>query len=50
MTENIEYGIYFQNSKLSLEKLFIDSMSYTYQVITENPCVYINRPVFKKAY
>lgn len=49
MTENIEYGIYFQNSKLSLEKLFIDSMSYTYQVITENPCVYIKRPVFKKA-
>lgn len=50
MTENVEYGIYFQNSKLSLEKLFIDSMSYTYQVITENPCVYIKRPVYKKAY
>ena len=48
MTENVEYGIYFQNSKLSLEKLYNDSISYTNQVITENPCVYIKRPVFKK--
>ncbi|MFV8339622.1 phospholipase D family protein [Flavobacterium sp. LB3P21] len=48
MTENVEYGICFQNSKLSLEKLYIDSISYTNQVITKNPCVYIKRPVFKK--
>ena len=48
MTENVEYGICFQNSKLSLEKLYTDSISYTNQVITENPCVYIKRPVFKK--
>nr|WP_315184433.1 phospholipase D family protein [uncultured Flavobacterium sp.] len=48
MTENVEYGIYFQNSKLSLEKLYIDSITYTNKVITENPCVYIKRPVFKK--
>ena len=48
MTENVEYGIYFQNSKLSLEKLYNDSISYTNQVITENPCIYIKRPVFKK--
>lgn len=48
MTENIEYGIYFQNSKLGLDKLYSDSISYTNKVITENPCVYIKRPVFKK--
>lgn len=48
MTQNVEYGIYFQNSKLSLEKLYTDSINYTNQVITENPCVYIKRPVFKK--
>jgi RNA polymerase-binding transcription factor DksA len=48
MTENVEYGICFQNSKLNLEKLYSDSISYTNQVITENPCVYIKRPVFKK--
>lgn len=48
MTENVEYGIYFQNSKLSLEKLYTDSISYTYQVILDNPCVYIKRPVIKK--
>jgi RNA polymerase-binding transcription factor DksA len=48
MTENVEYGIYFQNSKLTLDKLYADSISYTNQVITENPCVYIKRPVYKK--
>lgn len=48
MTENVEYGIYFQNSKLNLEKLYTDSISYTNQVITDNPCVYIKRSVFKK--
>ena len=48
MTENIEYGICFQNSKLGLDKLYSDSISYTNKVITENPCVYIKRPVFKK--
>jgi RNA polymerase-binding transcription factor DksA len=48
MTENVEYGISFQNSKLTLDKLHTDSISYTNQVITENPCVYIKRPVFKK--
>lgn len=50
MTQNVEYGIYFQNSKfISLEKLYIDSLSYTYNVIQENPCVFIKRPLFKKA-
>lgn len=48
MTQNVEYGIYFQNSKLSLEKLYVDSLSYTYNVIQENPCVFIKRPLFKK--
>lgn len=48
MTENVEYGIYFQNSKLTLDKLYADSISYTNQVILENPCVYIKRPVYKK--
>ena len=48
MTQNVEYGIYFQNSKLSLEKLYTDSISYTNQVIIENPCIYMKRPVFKK--
>jgi hypothetical protein len=48
MTQNVEYGIYFQNSKLSLEKLYIDSLSYTYNVIQENPCIFIKRPLFKK--
>lgn len=48
MTQNVEYGIYFQNSKLSLEKLYIDSLSYTYNVIQQNPCVFIKRPLFKK--
>lgn len=48
MTGNIEYGICFQNSKLNIDKLYTDSISYTNQVITDNPCIYIKRPVFKK--
>lgn len=48
MTENIEYGIYFQNSKISLDKLYSDSITYTNKVIVENPCVFLKRPVFKK--
>ena len=48
MTGNVEYGIYFQNTKLSLDKLYSDSYSYTNEVITINPCIFLKRPVFKK--
>lgn len=48
MTENVEYGICFQNSKLNLNKLYTDSVSYTKRVIVDNPCVFMKRPIFKK--
>jgi hypothetical protein len=48
MTGNVEYGICFQNSKLNLDKLYTDSISYTNEVILDNPCVFMKRPIFKK--
>lgn len=48
MTENVEYGICFPNSKINLDKLYTDSYKYTNSVITENPCVFVKRPIFKK--
>lgn len=48
MTGNVEYGICFQNSKLNLDKLYTDSISYTNGVILDNPCVFMKRPIFKK--
>jgi hypothetical protein len=48
MTENVEYGICFPNSKINLDKLYTDSYNYTTGVITENPCVFVKRPIFKK--
>jgi hypothetical protein len=48
MTGNVEYGIAFPNSKLSLDKLYSDSMDATNEVIKNNPCVFVKRPVYKK--
>jgi hypothetical protein len=48
MTYNIEYGIAFPKSALTLDKLYKESMDYTNQVITANPCVFVQRPFYKK--
>ena len=49
MTGNVEYGISFQNSKIiNLDKLYVDSLSYTNGVILDNPVVFMKRPIFKK--
>jgi len=48
MTGNVEYGICFQNSKITLDKLYADSIDYTNGVILDNPIVFIKRPIFKK--
>ncbi len=48
MTENVEYGVCFSNSKLNLDKIYVESMNYTYEVVTTNPVVFIKRPIFKK--
>ncbi|NDP22203.1 MAG: hypothetical protein GZ091_14145 [Paludibacter sp.] len=49
MTGNVEYGISFQNSKIiNLDKLYVDSLNYTYGVILDNPVVFMKRPIFKK--
>jgi hypothetical protein len=48
MTDNVEYGISFPNSKLTLEKLYDDSIKYTDEVIISNPCVFVKRPIYKK--
>lgn len=48
MTGNVEYGISFNNSKLTLDKLYTDSMDSTNEVIKSNPCVFVKRPIFKK--
>jgi hypothetical protein len=48
MTGNVEYGISFPNSKLTIDKLYTDSMNSTNEVIKSNPCVFVKRPLFKK--
>jgi hypothetical protein len=48
MTDNVEYGISFQNSKLTLDKLYTDSIGYTNGVILDNPIIFLKRPIFKK--
>lgn len=48
MTDNVEYGISFPNSTLTIDKLYKDSMDYTNQVVTSNPCVFVQRPFYKK--
>lgn len=50
MTGNVEYGVSFPNSKLTIDKLYIDSMNLTNEVIESNPCVFVKRPMYKKAY
>lgn len=49
MTGNIEYGIAFSKSALSLDKLYNDTFDYTFDVVKNNPCVFVKRPIFKKA-
>lgn len=49
MTGNIEYGIAFNNSALNLDKLYKETYDYTNEVIKTNICVFVKRPVFKKA-
>lgn len=49
MTGNIEYGIAFNNSTLNLDKLYKETYDYTNEVIKENICVFVRRPVYKKA-
>ena len=48
MTGNVEYGISFTNSKLTIDKLYSDSMNSTNEVIKSNPCVFVKRPLYKK--
>lgn len=48
MTGNVEYGISFPNSKLTIDKLYADSMNSTNEVIKSNPCVFVKRPLYKK--
>lgn len=48
MTGNVEYGISFTNSKLTIDKLYTESMNSTNEVIKSNPCVFVKRPLFKK--
>ena len=48
MTGNIEYGIAFPNTKLTLDKLYFDSMDSTNEVIKSNQCVFVKRPLYKK--
>lgn len=50
MVTNIEYGIYFTTSLNPIDKLYIDAVSYTNEVILTNPCVYVKRPQFKKEF
>jgi hypothetical protein len=50
MTGNVEYGISFQNSKLTIDKLYSDSMNYTNEVIETNPCIFVQRPFYKRAH
>lgn len=49
MTGNIEYGISFNNSTLNLDKLYKETYKYTNEVIKTNICVFVKRPVYKKA-
>jgi hypothetical protein len=46
MTGNIEYGIYFQNEDIKSDKLYDDSLNYTKELLSKNPCIYVKRPVF----
>lgn len=48
MTGNVEYGVSFPNSKLIIDKLYTDSMNSTNEVIKNNPCVFVKRPLYKK--
>jgi phosphatidylserine/phosphatidylglycerophosphate/cardiolipin synthase-like enzyme len=48
MTGNVEYGISFTNSKLTIDKLYTESMDSTNEVIKSNPCVFVKRPLFRK--
>lgn len=48
MTGNVEYGISFPNSKLTIDKLYTDSMNSTNEVIKSNPCLFVKRPLYKK--
>ncbi len=48
MTGNVEYGISFLNSKLTIDKLYTDTMNSTNEVIKSNPCVFVKRPLYKK--
>ena len=49
MTGNIEYGIAFNNSALNIDKLYKETYEYTNEVIKTNICVFVKRPVYKKA-
>lgn len=46
MTGNIEYGICFQKEESKSEKLYEDSLNYTKELLSKNPCVYVKRPVY----
>ena len=48
MTGNVEYGISFPNSNLTIDNLYSDSMSETNEVIKSSPCVFVKRPSYKK--
>lgn len=48
MINNIEYGITFPKSLLTLEKIYEESVSYTQEVVKTYPCIFVKRPVYKK--
>lgn len=48
MINNVEYGIAFNKSKLTLETLYEDSVGFTNKLVFDNPCVFVKRPVYKK--
>jgi hypothetical protein len=46
---NVEYGIALNNSTLKIDNLYKENYDYTNEVIKTNICVFVKRPVYKKA-
>jgi len=44
----IEYGVGFQKSIITLDKLFTDSIYYTKNLLVESPVIYLKRPIYKR--
>lgn len=48
MTGNVEYGVSFSNTKLNIERLYKESYDETVDVLVNNPCVFVKRPLYIK--